>query len=33
MPRPTNLFRYVVLGAVAGLDLALWIALVGSLLN
>jgi hypothetical protein len=33
MPRPTGLFRYVVLGAVAGLDLALWVALVGKLFS
>ena len=33
MSRPVGLFRYVVLGAVAGLDLALWVALVGSLVS
>jgi len=27
------LFKYVVLGAMAGLDLALWVALVGRLVS
>jgi hypothetical protein len=33
MSRPASLFKYVVLGAVAGLDLALWLALVGRLVS
>jgi hypothetical protein len=33
MSRPDSLFKYVVLGAVAGLDLAVWVALVGRLVS
>ena len=33
MSRPASLFRYVVLGAVAGFDLALWVAVVGGLVS
>jgi hypothetical protein len=33
LSRPVRLFKYVVLGGVAGLDLAVWVALVGRLVG
>jgi hypothetical protein len=33
MSRSTGMFKYVVVGGVAGLDLAVWVALVGRLLS
>jgi hypothetical protein len=33
MSRPASLFKYVLLGAVAGLDLALWVTLLGRLVS
>jgi hypothetical protein len=33
MSGPANLFRYVLVGAVAGLDLALWVTLAGRLVG
>jgi hypothetical protein len=33
MSRSPGLFKYVVIGAVAGFDLALWVAVVGGLVS